>query len=158
PELPEQLAAVAGALGAEQLERLGHPQPVGQRGRLELAAHQRPKLLGLCYRVEAQHPQPSVIGLAQPLNALHGGRLAGAVGADQADDLAGGDVEVKPVHYHPGPVRLAETSHGHYLWLAHGTNVPAQARPARQATGRTSPPPSGRESRLAEEAGLEAGL
>src|SRR5437868_2365568 len=84
-----------------------HPEPVGQRGRLELAAHQRPELLGLRHRVEAEHPQPPVIGLAQPLDALHGRRLAGAVGADQADDLTGGDVEVKSVHHHPGPVRLA---------------------------------------------------
>ena len=107
PELLEQLAAVPGAHRAEQVERLGHPQPVRQRGGLELAAHQRPQLLGLRHRVEAEHPQPPGIGFAQPLDALDGRRLAGAVGADQADDLTGGDVEVQSVHHQPGPVRLA---------------------------------------------------
>src|SRR5947199_234584 len=82
-------AAGAGPRRAEQLERLAHPQPVRQRGLLELAAYQRPQLGGLRRRVEAEHAQPPGVGLAQPLDAFDGGRLAGPVSADQSDDLAG---------------------------------------------------------------------
>ena len=94
PELLKQLAAVAGTARAEQVECLGHPQPVRQRGILELAAHQWPQLPGLGHRVEAEYPQLPGIGLAQPLDALDWRGLASAVGADQADDLTSGDVEV----------------------------------------------------------------
>src|SRR4029077_11464925 len=38
-----------------------------------------------------------------------------------------------------------------YLWLDHGTSVPVQARRAGQATGRTSPPPPGRETPRCDE-------
>src|SRR5580704_15623892 len=105
---------------------------------LKLAAHQRPQLLGLRHRVEAEHPQLPAVRLAQPLDALDSRRLPGAVGADQADDLTGGDVEVQPVHHHSGSVRLAQTAHGHYLWLTHATIVPIPSR--QRVRPRVEPP------------------
>jgi len=53
------------------------------------------------------------------LKRIDGRGLPGAVGADQPHDLSGGDVEVQPVHHHSDPVRLAQTSHGHYITFAH---------------------------------------
>src|SRR5215470_3119644 len=67
----------------------------------------------------AEHAQHASIGPAQPLDALHGRRLACPVGTGQADDLASGDGEVHTVHHSPFPVRLAQTSHGHHITFTH---------------------------------------
>ncbi len=93
--------------GAEQRDRLGHPQPVRQRRILQLAADQRAQVRGLRDRVVAEHPQDPGVRLAQPLDAFDGRGLPGAVGADQPHDFSGGDVEVQTVHHHSVPVRLA---------------------------------------------------
>jgi hypothetical protein len=49
--------------------------------------------------------------MAQALEALDSRRLPGAVGADQADDLAGVNVEVQSIHDGAGPIGLRQTSH-----------------------------------------------
>jgi hypothetical protein len=103
----QQFAAVAGPRGAEQFERLGHPQPVRQRRVLELAADQRPQFAGLRDRVVTEHPQDPGVRLTQPLDAFDRRGLPGTVGADQPDNLSGGDVEVQTVHHYSAAVRLA---------------------------------------------------
>jgi len=113
PEPPEQLTAVLRPQGGEQLDRLGHPEPVRQRGVLQLAADERPQLRGLGDGVVAQHAKAAGVRPAEPLDALDCGRLPGTVRARQADDLAGADIEVQAVHDDPGPVRFAQTADGH---------------------------------------------
>ena len=148
PELLKQLAAVTGAAGAEQLHRLGHPQPVRQRRVLQLAAHHRPQRLGLRSRVVAEHPDGPGVRLAQSLDAFDRRGLARPVGADQPDDLARRDVEVQPVHHHGVAVRLAQTSRGHYLRFVHAPIVPPAPTLARQPPARTPPLPQGGQRQL----------
>ncbi len=56
-------------------------------------------------------PQTSIVpasGIAQPDQALDGGGLAGAVRAEQAEDLAGADLEADAVDGVHGAVALAQ--------------------------------------------------
>jgi hypothetical protein len=52
-----------------------------------------PVLAGAC-RVLSEHPDVARRTGPEPLEDLDGGRLAGAVGAEEADDLAAPDVEL----------------------------------------------------------------
>ena len=53
--------------------------------------------LGVAHDIEARHLGGAAAGSEQDAGEhAHGGRLAGAVGADEAEDLAVGDVEVEP--------------------------------------------------------------
>ena len=49
-------------------------------------------------RVQPQHAQAARVRLAQTLDALDGGGLAGAVRTQHTEDLAAADVERNPVH------------------------------------------------------------
>jgi hypothetical protein len=59
-------------------------------------------------RIEAEHRDACRDPAAQPLDALHRRRLAGAVGADQAEDLAVPDLEGNVVNRDERPVGLAD--------------------------------------------------
>jgi hypothetical protein len=61
----EQLTAVPGLPRAEQLDRLGHPQAVRQRGVLELAADQPDDLSGGDVEVQTVHHHPAAVRLTQ---------------------------------------------------------------------------------------------
>ena len=76
-----------GREGGEEVQRLPDPDPVGQRRLLKLAADAPAQLAGLPRGIQPQDPDLALIGVAQPLHALHRGRLAGAVGPEQAKDL-----------------------------------------------------------------------
>src|SRR5690606_13067401 len=67
--------------------------------------------VALAGRVAAQHLQFAFVG-NQAEGGLQGGGLAGAVGADQADDAAGGDLEVDAVDGDRAVVALAEIAGG----------------------------------------------
>jgi len=142
PELLQQLAAVTGTRGGEQVQRLAHRQ----RRVLELAADERPQLRGLRDGVVAKNTQRAAVRLAQPLDALDSCRLPGTVGADQADDLPGTDIKVQAVHHDPCPVRLSQTSHGHNIKFTHVLHRHDAMSPAHQPVGRTVPLTQGRES------------
>jgi hypothetical protein len=73
--------------GREQLDGLGDPQPAGQRRVLQLGADALPQLRRLACRVQPEHPNRASIRTAQTLGALDGGRLAGAVRAEDPEDL-----------------------------------------------------------------------
>jgi hypothetical protein len=146
PELLQQLAAVTGTRGGEQVQRLAHRQPIRQRRVLELAADERPQLRGLRDGVVAKNTQRAAVRLAQPLDALDSCRLPGTVGADQADDLPGTDIKVQAVHHDPCPVRLSQTSHGHNIKFTHVLHRHDAMSPAHQPVGRTVPLTQGRES------------
>ena len=51
----------------------------------------------LAHRIEAQHLDRAAAGLGQPEHHQDGRRLAGAVGPEQAEDLAAADAEVDRV-------------------------------------------------------------
>ncbi len=85
-------------------------------------------------RVEPEHPYVAGVGTPQPLQALDRGGLAGAVGADQADHLAGADVEVEVVDDDPAAVRLGEPPHRHHA--PKGGGVGCSARWLRQGHSR----------------------
>ena len=60
--------------------------------------------------VEAEHGHLAAVALAVALEDLDGRRLAGAVRAEQAEDLAGSDLEVDPAHRLDAVVRLAQAA------------------------------------------------
>ena len=74
---------------------------------LELDADPLLQRHGVPARVEAEDGNRAAVGRAQAFDALHGGGLAGAVGPDQAEDLARLDVEGDVVDGHGPPVGLA---------------------------------------------------
>ena len=57
-------------------------------GLLELDADAVLKLVDLAKGIEAENGDGAAVGLAQALDALHGGGFACAVGADEAEDFA----------------------------------------------------------------------
>jgi hypothetical protein len=129
PELLEQPLTVACITAGEERGRLADAQPIGQRRLLQLAADQRTQLLGLRGRVEPKHPQAALVRSSQPLDALHRRGLARAVGADEAEHLAGLDVEVQVVDDPAGPVALAQTANGHRMRFGHAAMLPVLPRP-----------------------------
>jgi len=58
--------------------------------------------------VDPGDDHPALVGVAQPLEDLHGGGLAGAVGSEDAEDLVLADVEGDAVDGHDLAVALAE--------------------------------------------------
>src|SRR5262249_50843234 len=60
---------------------------------LQLHANALLETTHVAERIEAEHGNLARVGRAQPFSAFQRGGLAGAVGADQAEDLAGLDVE-----------------------------------------------------------------
>jgi hypothetical protein len=56
----------------------------------------------------AQHQHVALVRVGQAFADLDGGGLAGAVGTQEAEALAGADVEVEPVHRDDVAVSLAE--------------------------------------------------
>ena len=96
---------------ADQLQGLrdragaaGHPGPgaaglrggelTGEAALLEHDADPRPDGGALLEGVVAEHPDGAAAGRGQPLDELQGGGLAGAVGAEQGEQLAAADGEV----------------------------------------------------------------
>jgi hypothetical protein len=74
--------------GAVQVQRLPDPDALGQLALLELGADPPAQLRTVPPRVQPQHAHGPAVGPAQPLDDLDGGGLAGAVGAEDPEDLA----------------------------------------------------------------------
>jgi hypothetical protein len=84
-----------------------HPGQVDVPGReVEPAQQRRP--VGL--EPPAEQPHLAGVGGDQPEDHVQGGGLAGAVGAEQADDLAGADREADAVHGGDRPEPLADVT------------------------------------------------
>src|SRR5216684_380474 len=77
---------------------------------LEHEADPLPPLAGGLARVGPEHPALAARPLAVPLEDLDRRRLAGAVGAEEAEDLADGDVEVDAPHGLVVPVGLVQVA------------------------------------------------
>src|SRR4029077_5014213 len=89
-ELLEEAIAVGGLFSVQrrpQVNGLPHLDPLLELGLLQLDAYAPLELVDAADRIQAQHRDGAAIRPAQTLDALHGRRLAGAVGADQAEDL-----------------------------------------------------------------------
>jgi hypothetical protein len=112
PEALEQARGVARPPGREQRHGLADPQAIGQGRALQLAADQLPHAVRVAHRIESEHAHGPGVGPAQSLDALDRGRLAGAVGPDEAEHLAGGEIQVEPVDGHAVAVRLGQSADG----------------------------------------------
>ena len=77
----------------EQVKRLPDLHPIRQSRLLQLSADPAAKLARLFLRIEAQHAKTAAVWPAQPLQALHSGRLASSVWAQQPEDLTLRDLE-----------------------------------------------------------------
>ena len=84
--------------------------------------------------VVAEHRD--LAGVAQPvaLEDLDGGRLAGAVGAEEAEHLAGGDVEADAAHRLDAVVGLAQVAHSDSVHARHARSAPGSPPVARLLT------------------------
>ena len=114
-ELFEQAIAVADRLLVErrpQVDRLPYLDALLQVRLLQLHADALLQLVDVAKGIQAQHRDGAPIGLADALDALHGGGLAGAVRADQAKNLALVDVERHLVDRDGRPVGLANALDG----------------------------------------------
>jgi hypothetical protein len=69
------------------------------------------ELLRVRRRVEAEDPHPPCRGGTEPLQDLEGGRLAGAVGSEEAEDLASIDGERDVLEHRPVAVAPVEPVH-----------------------------------------------
>ena len=90
PEAIEERLAVDG-VGIErrpEVDRLPHLDALLELRLLELDPDPLLQLTGVPDRIERQHRDGAAVGRAEALDALHRGRLAGAVGADEPEDLA----------------------------------------------------------------------
>src|SRR5690606_2021054 len=80
----------------EGAQRLTHAEPLGQGGGLQLRPDLRAEGAALAERVESEHPEVPCVDAPQALDSLDRGRLAGAVGAEDPEDLTLADREVEP--------------------------------------------------------------
>src|SRR5690606_31344296 len=109
-------------------------------------------------RVLAEHAVLARVAVAEPLEDLDGRRLAGAVRAEDREDLAALDPQVDAVHGALGAVALAQAADVHgrsagpgtgaagaggRVCRRHATSVPRRARRPRRPFVRTSRPPIG---------------
>ena len=110
-QLIEEAVAVHGRAieGGPEVHRLPHLDALLELRFLQLDADPLLQRHGVAARVEPEDGNRAAVGRAQAFDALHGGGLAGAVGADQAEDLARLDVEGDVVDGHGTPVGLADT-------------------------------------------------
>ena len=106
-------------VAGEEREALGDRQRLVHRRRLQDDADLlAPSLVGLG-RVRAEHGDRAGVALAVALEDLDGRRLAGAVGAEEAEDLARGDLEADPADGLDLAVGLAEIGNGdctRHIW------------------------------------------
>ena len=95
-------------VGAEETHRLVHRHVAGQAAALQLHPDQVAQLAWLAAGIHAEDRQAAVVGLANSLQAFQRGRLARAVGAEQAEDFAPVGLEADAVDRDEGSVALAE--------------------------------------------------
>ena len=115
PEQLEQPLRVGGIAveGGEQLKRLPHAQLVGELGGLELDPDPLAELLRSCTASRPSTLIDAAVGPAQAADGFHGRRLAGAVGSEDAEDLASVDRERDVVDGERVAVAHAEMVDGH---------------------------------------------
>ena len=95
----------------EQPHSLVDPQPIGQRRRLQLTADEGPQPRPGSERIQAEYPHVPAVRPAQPLQTLHGRRLAGTVDPEDAEDLTLVHREPDIVDNQAGAVTLHQPLH-----------------------------------------------
>ena len=95
----------------DEVDRLAYPHPARQHRHVGDEADIVHQFIALAARVLAQHPQLA-LERGQAEDGLQCGGLAGAVGADQADDAAGTDLEIGAGHGDLVLVSLAQAAGG----------------------------------------------
>ena len=142
PQRGRQLARVGrrAVEGREQVERLADAQPVGQLGLLELRAEELAQRGGVRRGVVPEDADGPAVALPEPLDALDGGGLAGAVGAEDPEDLALLDGERHVLDGHVLSVALVQVVD---LDDAHGWSVLPAPRPHIAQPVRPDHPPDG---------------
>ena len=98
--------------GVVEVEDLADPELPGQGAGLELGADDGVEGVALGLRIEAHHPHGAGVWGAKPDDALDRRGLAGAIGAEDAEDLAVLDREGHVVDGDRGAVGLAKVGHG----------------------------------------------
>jgi len=101
--------------GREQVQHLPHLHALGQVRLLELAADTAAELLRVGERVHAEDPHDPAVRPAQPREARDGRGLAGAVRAQQAEDLAAPHLEGDVLHRDGVAVHLVQPVDAHAL-------------------------------------------
>src|SRR5215469_8489124 len=91
-------AQAAGVERGEQLHGLLHADFRRQVGGLQADADAVFELLLLAIGIEAQNPSVSAAARSQAFKNLHRAGFAGAIGAEQAEDLARADLEVDALY------------------------------------------------------------
>ena len=133
PDEPEHLVEVArgGVVAGVEAQALADGEVELRRGLLQDDAEAvAPAAAGVA-RVGAEHLDVAGGGVAEALEHLDGGRLAGAVRAEQGEDLAARHVEVDAADGLDGAVGDAQAAHGD----------------GRGGAGRARPRPGGERSR-----------
>src|SRR5580658_9383535 len=85
-------------------------------------------------RILTEHLDFATTRPAEALEDLDRGRLAGAVGAQEREDLAAVDVEVDPADRLVAPVALAQAPDRDHGFARHRLDAPSCARAARRGT------------------------
>jgi len=117
---PDRVVGVVVVAG-EQLQRLERAHARVDPALLQHHPDARAELDALGDGVEAEHAHPALAWRAVALERLHGGGLAGSVGAEQAEHLAPEDLEGQTVDGGGRAVALDEPVHldGGKAGLAH---------------------------------------
>src|SRR6185503_489875 len=92
----------------EQRDRLEDGQLLGELRLLELDPDPLPQPARVVGPGAAEDLDRSAVGCGQPFEDLHRGRLTGAVGAEEAEALAGAHLEIETVHRDDLAVTLHE--------------------------------------------------
>ena len=95
----------------EQLQCLPDLHPIGQGRFLQLGPDVTAELVRLTGRVETQHPHRPAIETAQPLQALHRGRLPATVRPEDPEDLPRLYLETDVTDRNDSAVTLLEVFH-----------------------------------------------
>ncbi len=106
-------------VAGEDPVHLAHGQDGPELGLLQDDADPLPERPLAAAGVEAEHGDLAAVALPVALEDLDRRRLAGAVRAEQAEDLAGRDLEVDPAHRLDAVVRLAQAADGdraRHIW------------------------------------------
>jgi len=96
---------------AEEGDRLRHRELLGELGFLERDTQQLAQLAVVPAPAVAEHEHLAAVRLGQSLADLDRGGLAGAVRAQQAETLAGPDLQIDPVHCDDVAIALAKPAH-----------------------------------------------
>jgi hypothetical protein len=99
-------------------QRLPHRQLEVEAGRLQHQADPGPPGPAGAARLAAEHADHAAAGRLVALQQLHGGRLAGPVGAEQGHHLPGGDLEAEVPQRGQPPVGLVQVLDGDHAHRA----------------------------------------